>query len=73
MLEEHCYMTDASITAFKGELFNDLVILEARMFKIIASFAAENMDKKRGYQVLTDQKILYCMKRSTQEGKYLTN
>jgi len=63
MLEEHCYMTDASITAFKGELFNDLVILEARMFKIIASFAAENMDKKRGYQVLTDQKILYCMKR----------
>jgi len=45
MLEEHqhCYITDASITTCKSELFNDLVVLEARMFKIIASFAAENM------------------------------
>jgi len=29
-----------------GELFNDLIVLEARMFKIIANVAAENMGKK---------------------------
>jgi len=46
MLEENCYITDASITTFKNELFNDLVVLEAKIFKIIASFAAENMGKK---------------------------
>jgi len=46
MLERHCYITDASITTFKSELFTDLVVLEARMFKIIANFAAENMGKK---------------------------
>jgi len=26
MMEEHCYIIDASITTFKSELFNDLVI-----------------------------------------------
>jgi len=46
LLEEHCYITDASITTFKGELFNDLVVLKARTFEIITSFAAENMGKK---------------------------
>jgi len=46
MLEEHCYITDASITTFRSELFNDMVVVEARMFKIIASFTAENMSKK---------------------------
>jgi len=28
MLEEHCYITDASITTSKGELFNNQVVLE---------------------------------------------
>jgi len=46
MLEEHIYITYASSTTFKGELFNDLVVMEARMFKFIVSFAAENMGKK---------------------------
>jgi len=45
MLEERCYVTDVSITTFKNELFNDLVVLEARIFNIIARFAAENMGK----------------------------
>jgi len=67
MLEGH-YLTDAFITAFKGELFNDLVVLEARMFKIIASLAAEDMGKKWSYQMRTGQKLLYCMKRGTQKG-----
>jgi len=30
MLEEHCYITDASITKFKNEVFNDLVVLETK-------------------------------------------
>ena len=46
MLEEHCYIIDASVTTFRSELFNDLVVLEEKMFKIIASFAVENMGKK---------------------------
>jgi len=33
---------------FKSELFNNLVVLEARMFKTIASFAAENIAKNGG-------------------------
>jgi len=73
MLEEHCNITDASITTFGSVLFNDLVFLEARMFKIIASFAAENMGKKGCFQVWTGHKLLYCMKSGTQKGKYLRN
>jgi len=46
MMEERCCITDASITTFKSELFNDLLLLETKVFKIIASFAAENMGKK---------------------------
>jgi len=38
--------TSSSIATFKNELFNDLVVVEARIFKIIASFTAENMGKK---------------------------
>jgi len=26
MLEEHCYITDASFTTFKNKLLNDLVV-----------------------------------------------
>jgi len=44
MLEEHSCITDAYITTFRSELFNGLV-LEARIFKIIVSFATENMGK----------------------------
>jgi len=51
MLEVQCYITDASITTFKSELFKGLVFLEARMFNIIANFAAENMGKKGCFQV----------------------
>jgi len=47
MLEEHCYIIDASVTTFRSELFNDLVVFKARMFKIIASFTAANLGKKR--------------------------
>jgi len=50
-----------------------MVVLETRMFKIIASFTAENMGKERCFQVWTGQKLLYCMKRGTQKGKYLKN
>jgi len=42
LLEEHCYITDTSI---KSELY-DPVVVETRIFKIIVSFAAENMGKK---------------------------
>jgi len=73
MLKEHCYITDASITTFRSELFYYMVVLEARIFKIVASFTAENMDKKRCFQVWTGQKLLYCKKRGTQKGKYLKN
>jgi len=38
MLEEHCYITDASITTFKNELFNDLVVLQTKMINVIAKF-----------------------------------
>jgi len=72
-LDEHCYITDVSITTSKSELFNNLVVLEARMFKIVASFAAETMGKKGCYQMWTDQKLLHCMMRDTQKGKYLKN
>ena len=48
MLEEQCYIFDASITTCKSELFNNLVVLEARMFKFIPSFAAKNIDKTEG-------------------------
>jgi len=48
-------------------IFNNLVVLEARMFKIIASFAAESTRKKGCYQVWTGQKLLYCMKRGYSE------
>jgi len=51
MLEENCYTTDASIITFSSELSKDLVVLEARSFKIIASFGAETMGKKGCYQV----------------------
>jgi len=47
MLEEHCYITDASIPMFKNELFNDLVVLQTKMINVIASFDAENMGKKQ--------------------------
>jgi len=73
MLEEHCYITDASNKTFKGPLFNDLVVLEARMFKIIARFLLKILGKRGGYQVWIGQKLLYCMKRGTQKGKYLTH
>jgi len=39
------YISDASITTFRSELINDRVVWEARMFKIMANFAAENMGK----------------------------
>jgi len=51
MLEEQCYITDSFITTFKSELFKGLVVLEARMFNIIANFAAKNMGKKGCFQV----------------------
>jgi len=51
MLEEQCYITDASITTFKSEIFKGRVVLEARMFNIIANFAAKNMGKKGCFQV----------------------
>jgi len=56
-MEDHCYITDASITTFRNEFFNNLVVFEARMFKIIVCFAAENMGKKECYQVWTGQII----------------
>jgi len=71
-LEEHCYLIDVSIATSKSEL-NNLVVLEARIFKIVASFSAENTGKKGCYQVWTDKKLLHCMMRSTQKGKYLKN
>jgi len=37
------------------------------MFKIFASFAAENMGKKGYYQVWAGQKVLHCMKSGTQQ------
>jgi len=40
ILEQHCYITDASISTFENELLNNLDVTEARIFKIIASFAA---------------------------------
>jgi len=43
------------------------------MFKIIASFAAENIGKKAFDEVWIGQKLLYGMKRDAQKGKYLTN
>ena len=46
MLGEYCYISDASITTFKNELFNDLVVLETKIFKIFRSFAAENRQKE---------------------------
>jgi len=58
--EEHCYITDASVATVKNELINDLVVLETKIFKIIANFAAENIGKKGGYQVWTGQKLLHC-------------
>jgi len=73
MFAEHCYTTDASITTFRSALCNDLVDLEATMFKIIAKFATENMGTKVCFQVWTRQKFLYCMKRGTQKDKYLKN
>ena len=73
MLEELCYVTNVSITTYRSELFNDLIVLEARTFKIITSFAAENMGKKGCYQVLSVQKLLHCMQRGTYKGKYLKN
>jgi len=51
MLEEQCYIYDASITTFKSELFKVLVVLEAIIFNIIASFATENMGKIGCFQV----------------------
>jgi len=60
--------TDASITAFLGEFFNDLVVLEPRMFKIITSFAAENMGKKWGLPGVDRLKILHCMKKGTRKA-----
>jgi len=57
-LEEHCYVTDAFITTSKSELFNNLVVLEARMFKIVASFAAENTGKNGCYQGVDRSKII---------------
>ena len=67
MLEEHCYITDASITTFRSELFNNLVILEARKFEIMASFFCWKYEKKGCCQVWTGQKLLFCMKRGTQK------
>ena len=60
MLEEHCHVTDASITTFKNELFNDLVASEARIFKIIARFAAENMGKK-GWLLVVEQPVPFFL------------
>ena len=48
MLKEDCHITYASITTFKNELIIDLIALET---KIIASFPAENMDKKGGFRL----------------------
>jgi len=58
MLEEHCYIIDASITTFRSELCNDLVVLEARMFKTITSFAVENMGKKGVFSGVDRLKII---------------
>jgi len=44
--EEHCYITDASLTTLSNELINDLVVLETKNNQIIASFAAKNVGKK---------------------------
>ena len=64
--------TDASIRTFKNELFNDLLLLETKYLKIIANFAAENMDKK-GYQLWRRQKLLHHVKSVTQKSKYPKN
>jgi len=45
-LEEHCYITDASITTFKSELFNNLVVLEARMIKFIVGLLLKKWAKR---------------------------
>ena len=47
--------------------------MEARIFKVNASFAAETMGKKGCNEVWTGQKLLHCMKRGTQKDKYLKN
>jgi len=56
MLEEHCYITDASITTFKSELFNDLVVLEARMLKL--SQVQLKIWAKRGLSGVDRSKII---------------
>jgi len=41
--------------------------------KIIASFAAENLDKEGRFQLHRGQKLLHCMKRRIQKGHYSKN
>jgi len=46
MLEEHCYITDVSFTIFKNELFNNLVVLETKIFKLLQSLLQKRWAKK---------------------------
>ena len=58
MLEEHCYITDASITTFKNELFNDLVVLQTKMINVIAKFWCWKHGQKKQLSVVERSKIL---------------
>jgi len=46
MLEEHCYITDAFITTFKNEVFNNLLLLEKKSAKLMQILLLKMWAKK---------------------------
>ena len=69
MLEEHCYMSDASITTFKSQLLMIWLSCKRECSKLSQVLLLKIWAKKwvtRCGQV----KVLHCMKKDTQKGKY---
>jgi len=72
MLEDHCYITDTSITTYKNEYFNDLVVLETKNNQNDCKFCFCQHGQKRGFSVVERSKIVAlhderCSERSLSE------
>jgi len=57
-LEEHCSITVASITTFRSELFDDLIVLEAKMFKLLQVLLLKIWAKKGVFSVDRSKSVI---------------
>ena len=75
VLEEHCYVTDASITSYnlKEWVFKQSGCLGNKKYSKLLQVLLLKTSAKRGNQLWRGQKLLHCMKKGIQKSKYPKN